>query len=264
MSRLEIEQLSVTIGDARILENVSLTVPERTVVGLLGANGAGKSTTIDAISGYQSITSGRILLDGHDISRRSAAARARAGITRTFQDYLLFEDLTVTENLLTSAEIVERKIALRDLLRFGRTFPRVQDHVTEVITAHGLNRYADSRVEELSLGWHARVNLARAASQHPRVLLLDEPAAALSLDARQDITESIRSFRDVDGLAVLLIEHNLDVVRAVCDVVYILHDGSVVAAGPTDEVLDADHVRAIYFGEQPDEPELDHTHAAVH
>ncbi|MFW0787683.1 ATP-binding cassette domain-containing protein [Gordonia sp. CPCC 206044] len=262
MSHLEIRDLTVDIAGTRILSDVDLDVPEATVVGLLGANGAGKSTTIDAISGYQKIESGSISLDGRALTRLSAAARARAGITRTFQDYLLFEDLTVEENLLCAAEIGVRKILARDLFGFGRANRSAHAAVEEVIDAHGLARYRATRVEQLSLGWHARVNLARAAVQHPRVLLLDEPAAALSVDARQAIVATIAALRDRQGLGVLLVEHNLDVVRAVCDRVYILENGQVVADGPTADVLSSTLVRDIYFGEQPDESESEHAGVA--
>ncbi|OUC77973.1 ABC transporter ATP-binding protein [Gordonia lacunae] len=257
MPQLEVRDLSVEIGGHRILSDVSLTVPPRTVVGLLGANGAGKSTTIDGIIGYQKTVAGTISIDGRAVDRFGAARRARAGITRTFQDYLLFEDLTVEENLLCAAEIGVRKILARDLFRFGRPSAAALETVERVIETHGLARYRTSRVEQLSLGWHARVNLARAAAQSPRVLLLDEPAAALSLDARHAVVDTITTLRDHDGLPILLVEHNLDVIGAVCDLVYILEDGKVVASGPTTEVLDSDEVRAIYFGEQPDDVELE-------
>lgn len=233
---------------------MSLTVPPRKVVGLLGANGAGKSTTVDAVTGYQRAVSGSISVDGRAVQRMGAARRARAGITRTFQDYLLFEDLTVEENLLCAAEIRIRKSVVRDLTRFGRPSATARATVDRVIEQHGLGRYRATRVEQLSLGWHARVNLARAAAQSPRVLLLDEPAAALSLDARRAITETITSLRDHDGLPILLVEHNIDVITAVCDLVYILEDGRVVAHGPTADILDSDEVRTMYFGEQPDDP----------
>lgn len=258
MLRLELSNLTVEIGNQRILSDVSVSVAAGRIVGLLGANGAGKSTTIDAITGYQKITAGTITLDGVDVTGRSAAARARLGIGRTFQDYLLFEDLTVEENLLCAAEIGVRKSLLRDIARFGRPLDAAREVVEEAIAAHGLTRYRATRVEALSLGWHARVNLARAAVQQPRLLLLDEPAAALSLDARHQIVQTILDLRERNDVGILLVEHNLDVVRAVCDELYILEGGRVIASGPTDEILEHPEVRAIYFGEQPDEAQLTH------
>lgn len=261
MSRLEVTDLSVEIGGQRILSEVSLSVEAGAIVGLLGANGAGKSTTIDAVTGYQKITGGAISLDGFQVTGKSAPARAKLGITRTFQDYLLFEDQTVEENLLCAAEIGTRKSLLRDIGRFGRVQPAIRAQVDEALRAHGLEKYRFTRVEQLSLGWHARVNLARAAVQKPKLLLLDEPAAALSLDARHQIVATIREIRDGGDVAILLVEHNLDVVREVCDEIYILDDGAVIAHGRTAEILDHPQVRAIYFGEQPDETELVHTAA---
>ncbi|MEV5646860.1 ATP-binding cassette domain-containing protein [Nocardia sp. NPDC052254] len=256
MSQLEVRDLTVTIGASTILDGVSLTVPPATVVGLLGANGAGKSTTIDAVAGYQPTRSGSVRLNGREISRLSASRRARLGITRTFQDYLLFEDLTVEENLLSAAEIGLRKNLLRDLARFGRPVDSAQHRVENILDGHNLTRYRRTPVEQLSLGWHARVNLARAAAQDPQVLLLDEPAAALSLDARRAVTDTIATLRDHDGLGILLIEHNLDVVRAVCDEVYLLDEGRLIAHGPTADILELPQVRAVYFGEQPDDTEF--------
>ncbi|WP_373282077.1 ABC transporter ATP-binding protein [Nocardia jiangxiensis] len=253
VSRLDIRDLTVEIAGSTILSEVSLTVEPGTVVGLLGANGAGKSATVDAIAGYQRIRSGSVRVDDREIGRRSAATRARLGVIRTFQDYLLLEDLTVEENILGAAEIAVRKSMVRDLFRFGRPLRAARSHAREILRAHGLENFSATRVEQLSLGWHARVNLARAAAQQPRVLLLDEPAAALSLDARRAVVATIRALRDTEGLAILLVEHNLDVVTAVCDVIYILEQGRVIAHGPTAEILDSAEVRAIYFGEQPDD-----------
>ncbi|WP_328396154.1 ABC transporter ATP-binding protein [Nocardia sp. NBC_00416] len=262
MSQLEIRDLTVAIGASTIVSNVSLTVAPGVIVGLLGANGAGKSTIVDAVAGYQPIRSGAVRLGGRDLTRRTAAARARLGVTRTFQDYLLFEDLTVEENIRTAAEIGVRKSLLRDVCRFGSSLPSVRRHTDEIIRTHGLERYRTTRVEQLSLGWHARVNLARAAAQNPRVLLLDEPAAALSPDARGAVVDTIRTLRDVHGLGILLVEHNLDVVTAVCDEICILEEGRIIAHGPTAEILRRPEVRTIYFGEQPEEHELEHAAGA--
>jgi branched-chain amino acid transport system ATP-binding protein len=252
MPRLNVSELSVEIAGHRILNDVSLSVPEGRIVGLLGANGAGKSTAIDAITGYQRVTSGTVEVDGKDMTTTSAPARARHGLSRTFQDYLLFEDMTVEENLLSAAEVRSRKSLGASIIRFGRPGAREFARVDELLVAHGLDAIRHTRVEELSLGWHARVNLARAVVQDPSVLLLDEPAAALSLDARRRVVDTIKNIRDTSDTAILLVEHNLDVVTEVCDDIYVLEAGSVIAHGATAEILDHPTVRSIYFGE--DEP----------
>ncbi|MBY6410228.1 ATP-binding cassette domain-containing protein [Rhodococcus sp. BP-252] len=250
MPRLNVSDLSVDIGDHRILNDVSLSVPEGRIVGLLGANGAGKSTAIDAITGYQRVTSGTVEVDGKDVTRTTAPARARHGLSRTFQDYLLFEDLTVEENLLSATEVRSRKSVAASIVRFGRPGAQEFARVDEVLVAHGLDDIRHKRVEELSLGWHARVNLARAVVQDPSVLLLDEPAAALSLDARRRVVDTVKNIRDTSDIAILLVEHNLDVVTEVCDDIYVLEAGSVIAHGPTSEILDHPMVRSIYLGEE--------------
>lgn len=249
MPQLKVRELSVEIDGHRILDKVSLTVSAGRIVGLLGANGAGKSTAIDAITGYQRITSGTVEVGEKDLTHASAPARARHGISRTFQDYLLFEDLTVEENLLSAAEVRGRKSVAQSLVRFGRPSRSAMARVDALLVAHGLDSIRNKRVEELSLGWHARVNLARAAVQDPSVLLLDEPAAALSLDARRRVVQTIKDIRDNTETAILLVEHNLDVVTEVCDDIYVLEAGSVIAHGVTAEILEHPTVRSIYFGE---------------
>jgi branched-chain amino acid transport system ATP-binding protein len=246
MPLLEAEELSVTYGGLAALSNVSMNVETGTLVGLIGPNGAGKTTMIDAITGFAP-AEGRLVFDGASVESLQPHLRSRLGLARTFQSIELFADLSVRENLLVASERPVWWSAFADLVR-----PRRTSHdtgVDRVLDLLGLTPLADRLPGELSLGQRKLVGLARALAGDAKLALLDEPAAGLDTRESQEIGRTLRSVVD-GGLALLLVDHDMGLVLSVCDYIYVLDFGRVIAEGRPEEVRHNDAVISAYLGEQ--------------
>ena len=224
------------------MEAVDLSIAEGSVTGLIGPNGAGKTTAIDAISGFVN-ASGQVRFLGNDISTLSPHARARLGMARTFQSLELFEDLSAYDNIA---------IAIRRSQEAGSEKPRSENDdveiALEIVDGAGLGPYMPS---ELSMGERRIVSLARAVAARPRILMLDEPAAGLDMTERNRIAECIRALPD-QGMTVLLVEHDVDLVFTTCDFVFVLNNGVGLASGSPSEVRTDPRVVASYLGTNED------------
>ncbi|MET8976513.1 ABC transporter ATP-binding protein [Streptomyces sp. NPDC004539] len=265
---LTADHVTVTFGGRRALDDVSLSAVPGRVTGLIGPNGAGKSTLFDVVSGLRRPRTGRVTLDGHDITREGPARRARRGMSRTFQHLELFGRLTVRDNLLVAAELSRERRPelspghhpephpghgpglspeLRSERHLSRRHPaRTVDHV---LTRLNLTHLADAPADALPTGIARLVEVGRALVLHPRVLLLDEPAAGQDPEETERFSELLRSLARDDGTAVLLVEHDMNLVMTVCDDVYVLDLGRVVACGPPEAVQRDRTVLAAYLGE---------------
>ncbi|MEU3619167.1 ATP-binding cassette domain-containing protein [Streptomyces sp. NPDC006872] len=235
MPLLQAEEVTVSFGGRRALDAVSLAAEAGRVTGLIGPNGAGKSTLFDVVSGLRRPRTGRVRLDGRDITREGPARRARRGMSRTFQHLELFGRLSVRDNLLVAAELgPERRHAART--------------ADAVLARLGLTHRADAPADALPTGVARLVEVGRALVLRPRVLLLDEPAAGQDTEETERFAALLRALA-ADGVAVLLVEHDMSLVMTVCDDVYVLDLGSVVAAGPPDRIQRDETVLAAYLGE---------------
>jgi ABC-type branched-subunit amino acid transport system ATPase component/ABC-type branched-subunit amino acid transport system permease subunit len=246
---LDIEHLSVRFGAVVAVDDVSFRVGAREVVGLIGPNGAGKTTIVDALTGFTRPTAGRVSLNDTAMTGRSWAPsrRARAGMRRSFQSLELFEELSVAENLHAGAGERTLLSPVRDLVWPGR---RVLP-ATAVTSARefGLEDDLDRLPAELPYGRRRLVGIARAMASAPSVLLLDEPAAGLDDNETDELGELVRRFADQYGMAVLLIEHDVDLVLRVCDRIVVLDFGRKIAEGTPAEIRANDAVIAAYLGE---------------
>ena len=239
MALLEAENVEVRFGGVRAVADVDLHVEAGTITGLIGPNGAGKTTLFNVICGLQAIDSGRVVLDGTDITKVKAHGRARLGIARTFQRLEVFASMTARENILVAAEI--RRQWSRD-----RSDPAVL--VEEIIDLIGIGSVADRVAGALPTGVGRLVELGRALAAKPRVVLLDEPSSGLDeqeSDAFADLVVRLAG----EGLAVLLVEHDVDLVMRVCSVINVLDFGSVLAVGTPSDIQRDAGVRAAYLGE---------------
>ncbi|WP_321785198.1 ABC transporter permease subunit [Paraburkholderia sp. J94] len=251
---LEVEDLRVAYGDTVVVDGVSLRIAPGEVLGVLGANGAGKSSLVDALTGFVPARAGRVRVQGVDVTALAPQQRVAHGLTRTFQDHLLFDDLSVRENLETAAEPKDAWAWFA--APFGLAPRRSLQTVHAAAQVAGVVHHLDAAADTLSLGWQARVTLARALAARPRVLCLDEPAAALSPEARQHAIGVIRrAARELD-VAILLVEHNIDVVLATCDAAIVMDAGRVIARGTPAEVLRLPAVRRAYLGDPLDADEI--------
>jgi len=252
---LEVVDLAVSYDGLRAVDGVSLQVRRQQIVGLIGANGAGKTTLVDAVGGFVH-HEGEVRLAGVDLTDLPSHRRAAAGIGRTWQSIQLFDDLSVGDNLRVSVEPKSTWFALTELVRpRRRSMAGTDRRVVEVLEAMGLAGAAERRPEELSLGRQKLVGLGRAMVAEPTVVLLDEPAAGLDETARTRLAARIVDLVD-DGSAALVIDHDMTFVFDVCDYLYVLDFGRIIAAGTPTEIRGDRNVVAAYLGASRRSPTL--------
>jgi branched-chain amino acid transport system ATP-binding protein len=238
MALLSTDHVVVRFGGLRALSDADIEVEAGTVTGLIGPNGAGKTTCFNVITGLQEPTSGRVRFDGIDITRKTPHQRARLGIARTFQKLEAFSSLSARENVLVAAE--QRKAWDRS----GFNPRAVADQLLDRV---GIADLADYMVGTLPTGTARLVELARALATRPRVLLLDEPSSGLN-DEETDAMASLLRALVADGLAVLLVEHDMSFVMGTCEPIYVLDYGVVIATGTPAEIQENAMVQAAYLG----------------
>ena len=248
MTLLEVRGLTVSYGGIRANDSIDLDCGEGRVVGLIGPNGAGKTTFIDAITGFARISDGTVVFDGTDLSRSAPSARARLGLTRTFQSLELFEDLTVGDNLLASAERSHWWSILADVVRPRRRDAEVADRVAWALDTVGLGAVVDVMPDQLSHGQRKLVSIARALAARPKLLLLDEPAAGLDPAESRALGVLMRTVID-EGISLFVIDHDMSLMLSVCDDLYVLDFGTIIAHGRPEEVRHDPAVIAAYLGD---------------
>ena len=240
---LRVDRLGVAYGGQRAVDDVTMEVGRRAIVGLIGPNGAGKTTLVDAVTGFVPY-SGQVFFAG-ELLEGPPHARCRRGLARTWQSLELFDDLTVRENLLVAVDSVSPGEFLLDLVHPTRR-GRWSD-VSWAIELVGLADLVDARPRELPLTQQKRVGIARALATGAKLVLLDEPAAGLDRDESRALAGQFRTLAD-SGIAVLVIDHDVNLLLEVCDQVYVLDFGKVVAAGLPSEIRTQKHVVEAYVG----------------
>jgi branched-chain amino acid transport system ATP-binding protein len=247
---LEGRDVTVTFGGLVALENVSVAVPPGGIVGLIGPNGAGKTTLFSVLSGLLRPRSGRVLIDGVDATGTSPQARARRGLARTFQRLELFGELTVREHLVVARRVRQRRARFwSDVLGLGRRVPEGEDAaVDELLAALGLETVADRSASSLPLGTGRLVEVARAVASEPRVLLLDEPSSGLDVHETAQLARVLVQLRAERGMALLLVEHNVELVLELADHVTVLDFGKVIAHEQPDGIRASAVVQSAYLG----------------
>ena len=243
---LRTEQVNVTFGGHRALTDVDLEVRTGEVTGLIGPNGAGKTTLFNVISGLLAPGSGRVVIDGVDVSRLDPHQRARLGVARTFQRLELFTDLTVRDNLLVAGEAR----AAWDGPRFRRRARRadVGSEADRVLALTGLSELAHVNAATVPTGIARVVELGRALMLQPRILLLDEPASGQSDEETVRFEALLRRLVEDDDRSILLVEHDMALVMEVCDRIHVLDFGQVIAVGTPAEVRADARVQQAYLG----------------
>lgn len=246
---LETKGLTVTFGGLNANDKVDLAVPEGQFVGLIGPNGAGKTTFIDAITGYVPMSAGTATFAGGDIGDLKPHERAERGLVRTFQSLELFEDLSVRDNLLVAGYPTKWYSFILDMLHLTPRDAEIEARVDWALDTLNLNDVADAMPTDLPHGRRKLVGVARALAAKPKLILLDEPAAGLDTAESQNLGRQLRTFLDHD-MSVFLIDHDMGLVLSVCDYIYVLDFGQIIAQGTPAEVRDDPAVKAAYLGEQ--------------
>jgi branched-chain amino acid transport system ATP-binding protein len=229
--------VSRSFQGVQALGGVDLELHDHEVVGLIGPNGAGKSTLVNLLTGFDRADGGTVELSGRDVTGWSPDRRGRAGLTRTFQHSHAFRGLSVRENVEVAA------------LGTGASPREAQDRADGVLAGLGLTRYADAPAANLPHGDERRLGVARALATRPRFVLMDEPAAGLPEAEVPAFAGVVRSVRDEHGAGVLLIDHNMALVMDVCDRIYVLDQGRMLAGGTPEEILANLDVAAAYLGD---------------
>lgn len=244
---LDVEHLSLQIGGARILEDVTLSVAQGEMLGVIGPNGAGKTTLFNLVSGVIAPTSGRIRLSGRDVTREQIHRRARAGLGRTFQTSSLFNGLSALENVRLAAQ-VELGGSL-SIVRFPHQGDRATTIAMERLDEVGLVHHATTDAGVLSHGDKRKLEIAMLLSADPKVILLDEPMAGVASGDVPGLVEVIRSLHRDSGRTVLMVEHHIDVVLGLVDNVAVMHHGQLLAHDTPEAVMANPAVQGAYLGD---------------
>jgi branched-chain amino acid transport system ATP-binding protein len=240
---LRTRDISVSFGGVQAVADVDLDVGEGQLVGLIGPNGAGKTTFVDAITGFVRYT-GSVELDGLEISALPPHVRSRHGLSRTWQSTELFDDLTVRENLAVAARRPSVWEVAKELFGESNGAGGALDEALELVE---LGWAADLMPGDLSQGQRKLVGVARAIAMEPRLLCLDEPAAGLDTAESEELGRRLRSLAD-GGTSMLLIDHDMGLVLSICDYVYVLEFGKLIASGPPEQVRRDPQVVTAYLG----------------
>jgi branched-chain amino acid transport system ATP-binding protein len=248
---LAVDGVTIRFGGVTALQDVSFEVAHGAICGLIGPNGAGKTTLFNCISRLYDPGSGSIAFDGRPLASVARHDLASIGVARTFQNVALFETMTVRENVRVGAHAIARGGFLANALNTPlarRAERRIAERADALIEEFGLKGVADRPTGALPFGVRKRVELARALANGPKLLLLDEPAGGLNHSEVDGLADEIRAIRDRRGVAVLLVEHHMNLVMRVSDQVVALDFGRVIANGRPDEVRTNRQVVRAYLG----------------
>lgn len=250
-ARLDVEDVSVRFGGVHALNGVTFSAEAGSIVGLIGANGSGKTTTLDVISGLVKPQSGRVRLDGTDLGEYLPEERLGVGMVRSFQDCRLYPELSVLDVLLLSEDARHEVAVLSTTLRLPwarRAERRKLEAVDQVIAAFGLERFRHHRTAELSTGTRRVVDLASIVLARPRLLLLDEPTAGIAQREAEAFIPLLRRIHEVADTTIVLVEHDVPLVFELCSTVVVMELGRVVVAGPPEQVRADPSALAAYLG----------------
>jgi branched-chain amino acid transport system ATP-binding protein len=243
------EAISKRFSGTQALFDVSMQIDLQERVGLIGPNGAGKSTFFNCLLGTMRPDGGSVVLAGEDVTGLSSYRLARRGLGRTFQRIEVFAGLTVEQHFIVADRARTRCGRLwRDLLGRGAPTDEERSRAAEMLAELGLDRLAERPVETLSLGQNRLVEVGRALMSGPRLLLLDEPSSGLDRTETRALASTLRTVQERKGFAILLVEHDVELIREFVSRLYVLDTGRLLAHGPTEAVLADDAVRQAYLG----------------
>lgn len=253
---LDIADLTRSFGGVMAVNGLNMAVPHGSITGLIGPNGAGKTTVFNMISGFYTPDHGRIVLDGRDITGLTPHIICELGIARTFQNIRLFGNATALENVMVGCHVRRKKQWWMPLVFWPGTRAEEKDIRTQaeaLIHRLDLDKYANEKATALPYGAQRRLEIARALATQPAFLLLDEPAAGMNPQESEELMRFIKRLRDEFELTILLIEHDMKVVMGVCERIWVLEYGRLIAEGSAEEIRANPKVVEAYLGDSIDD-----------
>ena len=250
---LECSHLGIDFGGLRAVNDFNLTIGRTEIAGLIGPNGAGKTTIFNLLTKVYQPTRGTILLDGLDTSGKTTAQINRMGIARTFQNIRLFNNLSVEDNVKIGLHNQEKYSALTGVLRlpkYWRQEKAARDRALELLSIFDMQDLAGHKAGSLPYGAQRRLEIVRALATNPSLLLLDEPAAGMNPSETAELMENIVKIRDTFHIAVMLIEHDMNLVMGICEGICVLNFGRVIAKGTSEEIQANPAVIEAYLGKK--------------
>lgn len=252
MNLLEVQNLGISFGGLRAVDDFNLIIKKGCLYGLIGPNGAGKTTVFNLLTGVYKPNVGIIKLDGKDITGKKNIDINKAGIARTFQNIRLFKDLSVMDNVKVGLHNRFHYSTIEGIFRLPR-YRKVEAQMNaealELLKVFGLEEEKDFLASNLPYGKQRKLEIARALATNPKLLLLDEPAAGMNPNETQELMDTIRFVRDKFDMTILLIEHDMKLVSGICEELTVLNFGRVLCQGETAEVLQNPEVIKAYLGE---------------
>lgn len=252
---LKTNDLGITFGGLKAAQNVNITIEKNCLYGLIGPNGAGKTTVFNLLTGVYKPTNGTFELCGENLTGLDQIAINKKGIARTFQNIRLFNNLSVIKNVMVAlANQPEYKCNLLDTIfrtkRFYKVEEAMRNKAKEYLRVFDLEEERNILACNLPYGKQRKLEIARALSTNPKLLLLDEPAAGMNPHETQELMNTIKCVRDNFDMTILLIEHDMKLVSEICDKLTVLNFGQTLVTGPTKEVLNNPEVIKAYLGDE--------------